>query len=289
MRRGLAPGSHKANPRMAVASLLFSPKVWICLMLCLQNATSVLVTSYSRLRSGPMYLVGVVVFMGEILKLMLNLTGLVATAGPKAALDELHEQLVKDARHLWRFAVPAMLYTLQNNVNFIAFGNLSAATYQVLAQFRIPITALLMWVLLDRTISKRQMFGIALLFTGIVLVQLKPDEPDQHFRRERCHLRGLGAIVVVCICSAFSGVWFERVLKRPVYDGARLPSVWLSNLLLGICSLPFAICVIVAQHRRGAASSEGTHEMEAKSGCEWLLCAEGKLVSAAAHWPPAAI
>jgi UDP-sugar transporter A1/2/3 len=37
----------------------------------------------------------------------------------------------------WKLAIPAMLYTLQNNLHYVALSNLDAVHFQVLYQLKV--------------------------------------------------------------------------------------------------------------------------------------------------------
>ena len=229
----------------------------VCVGLCMQNCVGMLVLSYSRLRDAPMYLSGVLVLCCELLKLVFNLIGLLTQSEESASIvAQLHTLLVRDARHLWRYAVPALLYTLQNNIVFVGVSNLSAATFQVTNQLRIPITALCMRFILNQRLTRRQYLAIAVLVAGVILVQANPEKLNDRGGRYRFNshprrpLLGLMAVLVQCTCSAFAGVWFEKILKKPPYPGATLPSIWISNIILGICSLPLSLMVVFGAERR---------------------------------------
>eukprot|EP00316_Scyphosphaera_apsteinii_P002253 CAMPEP_0119320762 /NCGR_PEP_ID=MMETSP1333-20130426/53324_1 /TAXON_ID=418940 /ORGANISM="Scyphosphaera apsteinii, Strain RCC1455" /LENGTH=304 /DNA_ID=CAMNT_0007327547 /DNA_START=228 /DNA_END=1142 /DNA_ORIENTATION=+ len=150
--------------------------------------------------------------------------------------------LLVDTCHLWRYLAPAFLYAVQNNLNFVGVSNLSAAAFQVTNQLRIPVTAVLMRLLLRKQISIRQAVAIVLLLIGVILVQLQRDDTgsSEGSSHERKPLVGLGAVLVCVTCSAFAGVWFERVLKYPHTPDAVTPTIWASSIALGLCSLPFA-------------------------------------------------
>ena len=83
----------------------------------------------------------------------------------------LHTSFVTEAHHLWRMAVPAVLYTFSNNLALVAMSNLSAVAYQVANQLKIPATALMARLLLQRRISPVQWCAILLLVLFFTLTQ----------------------------------------------------------------------------------------------------------------------
>jgi UDP-sugar transporter A1/2/3 len=107
----------------------------ILLVLVVQTSLMVLLLRYSRLAttSSAPYLASTVVLFTEVVKFLLCLLlllwqrqgslGLAATAFRSEVVDRPQETL--------RLAVPALLYTLQNNLLILALTNLDAATYQV--------------------------------------------------------------------------------------------------------------------------------------------------------------
>lgn len=72
----------------------------------------------------------------------------------------------------WKMAVPALLYTLSNSLQYVGISNLDAATFHVVYQFRIFVTAVFSIVLLRRKISARQWISLILLMVGVAIVSL---------------------------------------------------------------------------------------------------------------------
>ncbi|NXE03326.1 S35A2 protein, partial [Chaetorhynchus papuensis] len=149
----------------------------------------------------------------------------------------LHEAVVGQFGDTLRLAVPSLIYTLQNNLQYVAISNLPAATFQVTYQLKILTTALFSVLLLGTALSRLQWLSLALLFAGVALVQAEqaravpsaaglapspgPEGPPQSYAV------GLAAVAASCLSSGFAGVYFERLLKR---SGG---SIWVRNVQLG--------------------------------------------------------
>ena len=195
-------------------------KVLVLAVLVLQNSSLVLATTYSRQREGELFLTTVLVFLGECIKTCLSILCMVVTSGTSTG-PVLHTSFVTEAHHLWRMAVPAVLYTFSNNLALVAMSNLSAVAYQVANQLKIPATALMARLLLQRRISPVQWCAILLLVLGVILVQLKPDAPPT--ARETHMVLGLAAVIANAVVGAFAGVWFEKIVKAapPIPQSSR--------------------------------------------------------------------
>ena len=201
-------------------------KVLVLAVLVLQNSSLVLATTYARHREGELFLTTVLVFLGECIKTSVSVLCTVMTSGTSTG-QVLHTSFVTEAHSLWRMAVPAVLYTFSNNLAMVAMSNLSAVAYQVANQLKIPATALMARLLLQRRISSLQWCAILLLVLGVILVQLKPGAPPTG--RETHMMLGLAAVIANAVVGAFAGVWFEKIVKAARPDG-RTTNLWVSNL-----------------------------------------------------------
>ncbi|CAH1756197.1 8712_t:CDS:2 [Entrophospora sp. SA101] len=205
--------------------------------LCVQNSALVIVMRYSRLDQdkSTLYFTSTAVFLSELTKLIICLC---------MALDNQIEErgywslrvLYDDvfAPDAWKLAIPAILYTIQNNLQYIAVSLLDAATFQVTYQLKILTTALCSVIMLNTSLSGMKWFSLVLLTFGVTLVQFKYDsdsasKEDENVIVER--ILGLSAVAIACVISGIAGVYFEKVLK-----GSKA-SVWIRNVQLSFFSL----------------------------------------------------
>jgi UDP-galactose transporter len=132
--------------------------------------------------------------------------------------------------------VPAVLYTLQNNLQFIAASHLDAAVFQVLYQGKILTTALFAVLLLHQKLSGRKWLALAVLTLGVICVQAPSADKHTSSSHEGSPIIGVTTIAIACVCSGFAGVYFEMILKRsPV-------SIWVRNVQLSFACLVIALC-----------------------------------------------
>ncbi|XP_072017358.1 UDP-galactose translocator-like isoform X2 [Amphiura filiformis] len=205
-------------------------------VLVLQNAALVLTMRYSRNLPGDMYFSTTAVVITELMKLCTCLL---------IILVQMRFDFASFARFLWeniimlpwdtlKLGVPALIYTLQNNLLFVAVSNLSAATFQVSYQLKILTTALFSVIMLRRSLSVTQWVSLVILFAGIATVQVQPNDPtkraSEKVNTEQSAMIGLCAVVVSCLFSGFAGVYFEKILKSSTQQS----SVWLRNIQLGL-------------------------------------------------------
>ena len=141
-----------------------------------------------------------------------------------SALDKLQRRkrmgasfrAITNAGELLRVSVPAMLYVVQNNLQYVAVSNLDAPTFQVLYQLKILTTTIFSVVILRRRVLMMQWVAIVMLMIGVALVQLDGEPAAGTLKTERTvssTTKGLLAVVAACVCSGFAGVYFEKILK----------------------------------------------------------------------------
>ncbi|KAF8077871.1 nucleotide-sugar transporter-domain-containing protein [Lyophyllum atratum] len=76
----------------------------------------------------------------------------------------------------WKLSIPAILYVVQNNLQYVAASNLDAATFQVTYQMKILTTAAFSVLLLRRKLSPSQWIALLFLAIGVGIVQIQAGE-----------------------------------------------------------------------------------------------------------------
>lgn len=102
------------------------------LVLVIQNSSLVLLLRYSRIVSGESYIASTAVLLTEVVKMACSI-GLLhyeLECNSRKTVEAIHDVFMRFTETLW-VAVPAFLYTIQNNLLYVALTKLDAATYQV--------------------------------------------------------------------------------------------------------------------------------------------------------------
>jgi len=219
-------------------------------LLLLQTTSIVLLMHHSRTRvwpeeAGPMYLSSVAVFLAEASKLPICLVMTAwTTGGLGGCVEALRVDVIGKPVETLKCLVPAVTYMIQNNLLFVALGNLDPPTYQVLYQTKTLFTALFSRWMFRRQLKPSQWWALVLLFLGTVLVS------DLHKKRRPAAAAstslGLAAVLVAAVLSAGSGVYVESILKRGV-SSAEAASLWLRNVQLGIFAVPLALLPVLTK------------------------------------------
>ncbi|XP_056913426.1 solute carrier family 35 member A3b [Takifugu flavidus] len=204
-------------------------------VLVLQTTSLVLTMRYSRtlIEDSPRYLASSAVVSAEVLKIVIC-TLLVFTENGfsvRAMYQLLREEIVKRPGETMKLAIPAGIYTLQNNLLYVALSNLDAATYQVTYQLKILTTALFSVSMLGKKLSFHQWLSLLVLITGITLVQwpsVVNNGTERQVLTANSQFVGLMAVLMACVSSGFAGVYFEKILKET------RQSIWVRNIQLGL-------------------------------------------------------
>ncbi|KFZ62225.1 UDP-N-acetylglucosamine transporter, partial [Antrostomus carolinensis] len=184
-------------------------------ILVFQTTSLVLTMRYSRTlkEEGPRYLSSTAVVIAELLKILACV--LLVYKDSKCNLRTLnrvlHDEILNKPMETLKLAIPSGIYTLQNNLLYVALSNLDAATYQVTYQLKILTTALFSVSMLSKKLGVYQWLSLVILMTGVAFVQFV----------------GLMAVLIACFSSGFAGVYFEKILKETKQ------SVWIRNIQLG--------------------------------------------------------
>ncbi|XP_075395443.1 UDP-galactose translocator isoform X2 [Tenrec ecaudatus] len=101
-------------------------------VLVVQNASLILSIRYTRTLPGDRFFATTAVVMAEVLKGLTCLLLLFAQkrGNLKHLVLFLHEAVLVQYVDTLKLAVPSLIYTLQNNLQYVAISNLPAATFQ---------------------------------------------------------------------------------------------------------------------------------------------------------------
>lgn len=161
-------------------------------------------------------------------------------------------------------AMPAFLYTLQNNLRYLALSYIASSTYQLLIQSKIITTAVMSVVMLQVKIVRIQWLILAILFASLVLTQrvVSHREATQRAGMSQQLLHGMdklskdgvnststgsvwdvfkggtffGCFCTICVSlsSGFAGCYMELIVKQR-------GSFWILNLHLCIMEIAYGL------------------------------------------------
>ena len=253
------------------------------LLLVAQMVGLVLLMRYSRTvargPTEPLYLASTAVFVMEIMKLILCLAVVLYDSGGLSEFArELHHHTIGSPLEIAKLCVPSLLYTVQNNLLYLALTNLDAATYQVCYQLKILTTAVFSAVLLQRKFSPQKWAALVVLTVGVAVVQISGSadqhsaasattiaathgdahESEQHVQRVALELaaasrnRWIGLVAVVCAAgtSGFSGVYFGECVCVCVSACLYLRITNYIQFVVGLVLIQFSQSRCLCQHRK---------------------------------------
>jgi solute carrier family 35 (UDP-sugar transporter), member A1/2/3 len=236
--------------------------------LALQNALLAIIMHYSRVSvaADKVYSASSAVLLNEILKGSISFTiAFLRTKPPQTSNGAYHylpptpnpansfpptgsatylprlQSLISQitSPDCWKLSIPALLYVLQNNLQFIAVSNLDVPTFQVTNQMKILTTAGFSVLLLKKRLNGWKWASLALLTIGVAIVQIQAtsgssgshvpeavafpkggasaegnptNEPVSNMPVMN-PLKGFLAVFSACFTSGLAGVYFEMVLK----------------------------------------------------------------------------
>ncbi|GJN88433.1 hypothetical protein Rhopal_001399-T1 [Rhodotorula paludigena] len=261
----MAPAASFAGIPLSLISLV---------TLTVQNSALTVVLHYSRISvpADRMYSAASAVLLNELLKGAISLSiafrnSVVATARPgdyaripSTDDDERKRALQGTAwspetiraggakmlrevfsRDCWKLSIPACLYVIQNNLQFVAASNLDVPTFQVTYNLKILTTALFSVFLLGRRLSAQKWAALLFLAAGVGVVQLQSTTSNSsHDSHDMDKAKGLFAVFCACMTSGLAGVYFEMVLKGSKAD------LWIRNVQLSFFSLLPALMAVFA-------------------------------------------
>jgi UDP-sugar transporter A1/2/3 len=232
---------------------------------------------YSRITSSPnkTYSAASAVLLNELLKGSISVlialknidNDLSAPTHPLSEKDALKSQPVPPRRAAWsmlhpsrlnalriavfspdcvKLSIPAILYVIQNNLQYVAASNLDVATFQVTYQMKILTTAAFSVVMLRKRLSTVKWLSLVLLAVGVGIVQIQSSTTGGGAKislHAMNPLKGFMAVTAACMTSGLAGVYFELLLKGS--GATQQPDLWVRNTQLSLFSLIPALLPIL--------------------------------------------
>ncbi|EAU88687.1 UGT1 [Coprinopsis cinerea okayama7 len=275
-KHGYGPTANGATPQLdnqAMPTILGMPLKYVSLVtLAVQNASLSIVMHYSRV-STPAHLAyspASAVLFNEILKGTISFFMAVSNSPllkDNPSTRQTHRSLSSYVRlwlsavqdvwaeilspDCWKLSIPAILYVIQNSLQFVAISNLPVATFQVTYQMKILTTAAFSVALLRKKLSGVKWLSLFFLAVGVGIVQIQSTGSSRSSGSHgvgsahefHAHVmnpwKGFGAVTAACFTSGLAGVYFEMVLKNSKAD------LWVRNVQLSLFSLIPALLPIL--------------------------------------------
>uniref|UniRef100_F1L5U2 UDP-galactose/UDP-N-acetylglucosamine transporter srf-3 n=1 Tax=Ascaris suum TaxID=6253 RepID=F1L5U2_ASCSU len=230
-----------------------SVRMGILVWLTLQNSVHTLLLRYSRARHvEKMFLSSAAVFFTELLKLLICIVVIIyEERGVTQTFSQILRQVFGNPWDTMKVCIPAMIYTIQNNLFYVGASHLEAATFMVTSQLKIFTTAIFSVIILHKRLSTTQWFALATLFVGVSIVQLQQTSATESTFTQQRPLIGFSAVLVASLLSGFAGIYFEKILK-----GSAPVSVWMRNVQMAIFAIPSSLLASLVQDWR-IISKEG--------------------------------
>jgi len=225
--------------------LIGVPVKWFALIfLVVQNSSASLLMRWSRSAPGqhdwdPQ--VGVI--MQEVMK---GITCMILLMRENDGLSSAFT----DKRGFLLTSIPAFLYLIQNNMQYVAVTHLSAPVYAVLYQTKILSTGILSVVVLGKTLSRFQWMALGALTVGVAFVSLSQNRGSSSGKDKR-YFVGIVSVLFAAFISGLAGVSFEKILK-----GAQA-SLWARNLQLALYSIVIGVAGLFMQGNYAKFRDEG--------------------------------
>jgi len=217
-------------------------------LLIAQMVGLVLMLRISRKQQGDnLYLASTAVFLMEFMKFIicLSVVFMQSNYNMQKFLSELTLHVYNSPYEILKLSVPSFLYTVQNNLLYLALTNLDAATYQVCYQLKILTTALFSAIMLKRQFSSFKWLSLFILTIGVAIVQSSGGTNNNsastttNDSANKNRLIGFIAVICAACTSGFSGVYFEKILKSSAKT-----SLWIRNIQMSLPSIVIAYLTV---------------------------------------------
>ena len=236
-----------------------SMKYLSLLALAIQNSALTLLMRQSRTTAGPRYLSSTAVILSELIKTSLSLIilvysslyqsrynpttsdGSISNRKTSHILSDVFAEITKTSTII-PITIPAILYTVQNNLQYLAATNLDAGTFAVLYQGKVLTTAIFAVLILRQKLSGLKWAAISVLTGGIILISYPSEAKLPKRGQVEGRVVGLFAVFSACIVSGFAGVFLELIFKKAknAHSTSSASQLWVRNAQLSGVSIIIA-------------------------------------------------
>ena len=267
------PPEDNPSNRNGASTSASSFKLFLLVMMVLQNSSTVLVGRYTRsgVDEKDLYEVSHLILITEAGKFILScMLEFYTTRGKLLQSLQLH--IFDKPLDALKILVPALLYLVQNTLLYVALSNLTAPIFQVTYQGKLVTTALVSVVMLQRRYSFQQWVCLVGISLGVATVVLGESTKKTNNAGGNLFV-GLVSVTIACMSSALAGVYFEKVLKKPVKSDSteqqQPASLWMRNMQLAF----FSVCIAMVQYMGKPVKPEdaGKSFLHGFSAWVWIL------------------
>ncbi|KAF7639003.1 hypothetical protein Mgra_00001529 [Meloidogyne graminicola] len=208
------------------------------ILLTLQQSSMPLLARASRNRDNA-FITTVNVFFMDLFKLIAcSILLCLKTKSILKFLKDCNNTIFGNPIETIKVCAPSLIYNLQNNLYYVALSNLETTTFCVIYQLKILTTAIMLRLLIKKLISKIQWIALLILVFGVAIVQSQYEPPSSQSNIKQSVFIGILSVMIMCISSAFAGVYLEFVLKESSVD------IWMQNIRLAIFGLLISSLII---------------------------------------------
>lgn len=210
------------------------------IILVVQNASTILLLRYVRTVPGDLFFSTTAIVCQELIKMLVSIILLYCESFSFTELkNTINQQIINNRMDSIKTGIPALLFTIQTNLVYLAISNLDAAVFQVTFQLKILTTAIFMVLLLKKNLRFVQWMALVVLCFGVSIIQIQNVKSSKNTDSDQKNaIFGLFCVISACVLSGLAGVYFEKILKNSK------TSIWVRNIQLGLFGTFFSLMTV---------------------------------------------
>lgn len=177
------------------------------------NTSLLLVLKFATMNGNDKVISTTEVLMSELIKLLLSVLGCFYFDARCSRRDFqliLWRVIYDDASDLIKLSIPAVLYIIQNNLQYVIETRIALL---VIYQFKIVSNALFYVTMLSRKVYANEWLSIFAVTVGVAVVEISKHDMEGHYHASLAV--GLFCVFIAITTSGFAGVYFELILRHP--------------------------------------------------------------------------